>query len=178
MDELKRFYPSRYLFDPGEDGNNVRSLQRLALSHGLVPYPLACADARSWVGLVELLKKDADFPEYMWKSIDSVEDCFRDFGWVSGVGALLIFTSSHLLLRRGLGDLGLLFDIIDKSADYWAGANVIEPEVHDRPFLLKAYFDGVTDSRFFGLETSRLFGDVALKKSGRVVRRKRPEIRG
>ncbi|WP_108661682.1 barstar family protein [Acuticoccus kandeliae] len=176
MDELKRVYPARFVFPPGEDGRNVQRLQDVIHGLGYTPFLIDGKGARSWKDLVERLKEDAGFPGYMWQSIDSVEDCFEDFGWVSGDGAVLIFTSSHLLLRRGLGDLGLLFDVVDKAAAYWAKADVLEPEIHDRPFTLKAYFDGATDQRFFGLEKSRLFGDFPLKKPRRVVRRKRPDF--
>lgn len=55
------------------------------------------------------------FPDWFGQNWDALEDCLTDLSWSSKAGHVLLFDGA-----RAGDDFGVLVDVLDSSAQYWA----------------------------------------------------------
>lgn len=64
----------------------------------------------------QLLKNIAsalNFPDWFGHNWDALEDCLTDLSWRDAPG--------HVLLLEGGADIGMLSDVLESAAQFWAG---------------------------------------------------------
>lgn len=57
-----------------------------------------------------------EFPDWFGGNWDALEDCLSDLSWRKAGGHVLLFESA-----KSGDDLGVLIDILQSSAEFWAG---------------------------------------------------------
>jgi len=71
-------------------------------------------DARE--NLFDSMARSLDFPDWFGRNWDALEDVLSDLSWRQGDGHVLVFHS-----YPAGEELGILFDVLRTSAEYWAG---------------------------------------------------------
>ena len=56
------------------------------------------------------------FPDWFGENWDALEDCLTDLSWSGAAGHVLLFEGA-----RAGDDFGVLVDILQSAAEYWAG---------------------------------------------------------
>ncbi|MGH8670377.1 MAG: barstar family protein [Burkholderiales bacterium] len=72
---------------------------------------LARVDLRQPV--FEAFSRALAFPDWFGRNWDALEDCLTDLSWHEAAG--------HLVLLEGNDDGGVLVDVLDSAAQFWAG---------------------------------------------------------
>lgn len=72
---------------------------------------LARVDLREPV--FEAFSRALDFPAWFGRNWDALEDCLTDLSWREAPG--------HVILLEGSGDTGMLAEVLESAAQFWAG---------------------------------------------------------
>ena len=66
--------------------------------------------------LLKNLAKALAFPDWFGENWDALEDCLTDLSWSDAAGHVLLFDDA-----RAGDDFGVLVDVLESAAQYWAG---------------------------------------------------------
>ena len=66
--------------------------------------------------LLRNLANALGFPDWFGENWDALEDCLTDLSWSDASGHVLLFDGA-----RAEDDFGVLVDILESAAQYWAG---------------------------------------------------------
>ena len=66
--------------------------------------------------LLKNLAKALAFPDWFGENWDALEDCLTDLSWSDAPGHVLLFDDA-----RAGDDFGVLVDVLESAAQYWAG---------------------------------------------------------
>jgi hypothetical protein len=80
---------------------------------GLAPVRIAFSDKPV---LLKNIAAALEFPEWFGANWDALEVCLSDLSWRKACGLVLLFENA----KPG-DDLGVLIDILQSSAEFWAG---------------------------------------------------------
>jgi hypothetical protein len=87
----------------------VDAVRGSALSFVRIPY----AEKEA---LLKNLAAALEFPQWFGGNWDALEDCLSDLSWRKAAGHVLLFEQA----KPG-DDLGVLIDVLQSSAEFWAG---------------------------------------------------------
>jgi hypothetical protein len=90
-------------------GEIVDAVRGSALSFVRIPY----AEKEA---LLKNLAAALEFPQWFGGNWDALEDCLSDLSWRKAAGHVLLFEE----VKPG-DDLGVLIDVLQSSAEFWAG---------------------------------------------------------
>lgn len=68
--------------------------------------------------LLKNLAKALSFPDWFGENWDALEDCLSDLSWSDASGHVLLFEGAD-----AGDDFGVLVDVLQSAAEYWAGRN-------------------------------------------------------